>query len=82
MNKKYPTELTDSQWNHIKDFFPAPKAMGRPREVEFREVINAIVFLVVTGCQWRMLPKDYPIMANCLPLFSEVAKRRYLVSDS
>lgn len=60
MNKKYPTELTDSQWNHIKDFFPAPKATGRPREVEFREIVNAIVFLVVTGCQWRMLPKDYP----------------------
>ena len=60
MKRKYPTELTDSQWHHIKDFFPAPKATGRPREVEFREVVNAIVFLVVTGCQWRMLPKDYP----------------------
>jgi len=60
VKRKYPTELTDSQWNHIKDFFPAPKATGRPREVEFREVVNAIVFLVVTGCQWRMLPKDYP----------------------
>ena len=60
MKRKYPTELTDCQWNHIKDFFPAPKATGRPREVEFREVINAIVFLVATGCQWRMLPQDYP----------------------
>lgn len=60
MKRKYPTELTDSQWHHIKDFFPAPKATGRPREVELREVVNAIVFLVVTGCQWRMLPREYP----------------------
>ena len=40
--KKYPTDLTDSQWNHIKDLFPIPKAIGRPNEVEFREVVNAI----------------------------------------
>jgi putative transposase len=60
VKRKYPTELTDSQWHHIKDFFPKPKPTGRPREVEFREVVNAIIFLVVTGCQWRMLPKEYP----------------------
>lgn len=60
MNKKYPSDLTDSQWNLIKDFFPAPKSTGRPREVDFRQVVNAILYLVFTGCQWRFLPKDYP----------------------
>jgi putative transposase len=60
VNKKYPTDLTDSQWNHIKDFFPLPKPTGRPREVDFREVVNAVLYLVFTGCQWRFLPKDYP----------------------
>jgi putative transposase len=58
--KKYPTDLTDSQWHHIKDFFPPPKAAGRPREVDFREVVNAILYLVFTGCQWRFLPREYP----------------------
>jgi putative transposase len=58
--KKYPTDLTDSQWNHIKDLFPQPKATGRPREVEFREVVNAIYYLLFTGCQWRFIPNDYP----------------------
>ena len=58
--KKYPTDLTDSQWNHIKDLFPQPKATGRPREVEFREVVNAINYLLFTGCQWRFIANDYP----------------------
>ncbi len=58
--KKYPSDLTDSQWNHIKDFFPLPKASGRPRLVEFREVVNAVLYLVFTGCQWRFIPNDYP----------------------
>lgn len=59
MTKIYPTDLTDSQWNHIKDFFPLPKPTGRPREVEFRQIVNAILFLLFTGCQWRFIPKDY-----------------------
>jgi putative transposase len=58
--KKYPTDLTDSQWNHIKDLFPQPKATGRPREIKFREVVNAINYLLFTGCQWRFIPNDYP----------------------
>ena len=60
MNKIYSTDLTDNQWNHIKDFFPQPKQTGRPREVEFRQVVNAILFLLFTGCQWRMIPLNYP----------------------
>jgi len=58
VKRKYPSDLTDSQWNHIKDLFPKPKATGRPREVDFREIVNAILYLVFTGCQWRFLPTD------------------------
>lgn len=60
MTQNYQTDITDSQWNHIKDFFPLPKQTGRPREVEFRQIVNAILFLLVSGCQWRMMPKEYP----------------------
>ena len=56
VNKIYPTDLTDSQWNHIKDFFPLPKPTGRPREVDFRQIVNAILYLLFTGCQWRFIP--------------------------
>ena len=56
----YPTDLTDRQWNCIKDLVPAAKPGGRPRSLQTRQVINAILFIVVTGVQWRMLPTDYP----------------------
>lgn len=59
MKQNYQSELTDSQWNHIKDFFPLPKETGRPREVDFRQIVNAILFLLVAGCQWRMIPTTY-----------------------
>jgi transposase len=39
---------------------PPPRRMGRPREVDLREVVNAILYLASTGCQWRLLPKDFP----------------------
>lgn len=59
MNKIYPTDLTDSQWNHIKELFPAPKATGRPRVVDFRSIVNGVLYLVCTGCQWRFVPVNY-----------------------
>lgn len=59
-NQLYPTDLTDRQWDCIKGLIPAAKPGGRPRSLEMRAVINAIVYLVVSGCQWRMLPREYP----------------------
>ncbi len=59
-NQIYPTDLTDRQWEYIKDYLPAAKAGGRPRSVEMRQVLNAILYIVVSGCQWRLLPRDYP----------------------
>jgi transposase len=56
----YPTDLTDRQWQCIMLLISPAKEGGRPRSVEMRQVINAILYIVVTGAQWRMLPKDYP----------------------
>jgi putative transposase len=56
----YPTDLPDRQWDCIKDLIPAAKTGGRPRSLDMRQVINAILYILVTGAQWRMLPKDYP----------------------
>src|SRR5581483_12326310 len=58
----YPTDLTDDQWALIAGFFrerPAGLA-GRPRERPYREIVNAIRYLLRTGCQWRNLPHDFP----------------------
>ena len=59
-NQTYPSDLTDSQWHLIKDLLPAPKPRRRPRTLDLRQVINAILYVLIGGIQWRMLPKDFP----------------------
>ncbi len=58
--KLYPSDLTDRQWEVIKELLPAPARRGRKRQLEMRQVINAILYVVVGGVQWRMLPREYP----------------------
>lgn len=55
----YPTDLKYTEWLLIKEFFPAHKR-GRPRKWEMWQIVNAIMYVTRTGCQWRMLPKDLP----------------------
>jgi putative transposase len=55
----YDTDLTDEQFALVKPFLPRPKKMGRPPS-DLRAVLNAIFYLLRTGCQWRMLPHDFP----------------------
>jgi len=59
-NQSYPSDLTDSQWNLIKELIPPAKSGGRPRTLDMRQVVNAILYLLVTGIQWRYVPRDYP----------------------
>ena len=54
----YPSDLTDAQWDHIKPFLPEVKPGGRPRSVDLREVLNALLYLDRSSCQWDMLPHD------------------------
>ncbi len=58
--KPYPSDVTEGQWRLIKPSIPPPKPGGRPREVDMREVVNAMVYLVRTGCAWRQLPHEFP----------------------
>ena len=60
MSQRYPTDLTDTEWTIVTPFIPAAKPGGRPRTTDMREVVNATVYLLRSGCQWRMLPQDFP----------------------
>ena len=71
MRRAYPSDLTDRQWEWIELLLPAPKALGRPRDVDFREVVNAILYLLRTGCQWSMLPHDFPPRSTVYEYFSQ-----------
>ena len=58
--KGYPTDLTDAEWQRVEALLPRPSKRGRRRSVDLREILNAIRYLVRTGCGWRMLPRDFP----------------------
>lgn len=60
MRKLYPSDLTEAQWQLIQPVIPPAKRGGHPRTVDIREVVNAIFYLVRSGCSWRMLPHEFP----------------------
>ncbi len=60
MNLSYPTDLSDEQWELLSKLLPCAKSGGRPRSVALRAIMNAIFYIVVAGCAWRMLPRDFP----------------------
>ena len=59
-HQRYPSDLTDREWALIAPMLPAAKPGGRPRTTCLRDVVDAIQYIAVSGCQWRMLPKDFP----------------------
>lgn len=60
IGRPYPSDLTNQQWELIKDLVPQARFGGRPRKTCSRKVINAIFYVIRAGCAWRYLPKDYP----------------------
>ena len=56
---RYTSDLTNTEWQLIDYCFPKPSKKGRPRKHPFRELLNAVFYIVRTGCQWRNLPKDF-----------------------
>ncbi len=56
----YPSDLTDAEWQWIKDLIPGETGGGRHRDTDMRQVVNGILYLLRSGCSWRMLPKDFP----------------------
>src|SRR5436305_12127450 len=60
--KRYPSDLTDDQWDNIEHLFRKPKQGkgGRPRSYSLRDVVDALFSMARSGCSWRMLPHDFP----------------------
>lgn len=56
----YPSDLTDAEWEILKPLVPPAKPGGHPRYVDIREIINGILYVDRTGCQWDALPRDFP----------------------
>ena len=58
--KPYDSDLTDAQWSLLEPMLPPPSRRGRPRKTDLREVVNAIIYTLRSGCAWRPLPRDLP----------------------
>jgi putative transposase len=56
----YPSDLRDSEWELIRKYFEQKRIFGRPLDHDRREIVNAILYITKSGCQWRMLPTDFP----------------------
>ena len=68
--QQYPSDLTDAQWALVEPFIPVYPG-GRPRKTSMRDVVDAIFYIVRTGCQWRYLPKDFPPKSTVWGYFDE-----------
>lgn len=58
--KPYPSDLSDQEWQEIEPFIPVPSTAGRAAEIERREIVNGILYVLRTGCSWRQMPHDLP----------------------
>lgn len=70
-SSRYASDMTVEEWTLIEPFMPACRHLGRPRTTELREVVNALLYIASTGCQWRMLPKDFPPHSTVQAYFYE-----------
>lgn len=61
---KYASDLTEAEWILIEPLMPPLKTTGRPRTTCLRDVFDAILYVATTGCQWRMLPNDFPSVST------------------
>jgi transposase len=57
---RYPSDLTDEEWKYIEPLIPPAKPGGGKRRTNMREVVNGVMYILSTGCQWRYIPKDFP----------------------
>jgi len=66
---RYPSDLTDDEWAAISPLIPPAKRGGRKREVDMREVLNGIMYILSTGCGWRYVPRDLPPRSTLFDYF-------------
>jgi len=71
MKTTYPSDLTLQQWECIKELIPPAKRGGRPRTLDMHRVVNGILYVVVGGIQWRLLPQEYPAWKSVYHYFRQ-----------
>src|SRR5215217_7693223 len=75
---RYPTDLSDDEWHCISPHLPEHACRGGPRLHGLRAILDAVFYVLKSGCPWRMLPREFPAVEDRLRLVQEVAHRRYV----
>jgi transposase len=66
---RYSSDMTDGEWSLIEPYLPGARRLGRPRSTDLRAVVNALLYISTTGCQWRLLPRDFPPISTVQRFF-------------
>lgn len=72
--KAYPTDLSDEEWAILEPLIPPAKSGGRRRSTDMREIMNAIIYRLRTGCGWELLPHDFPPAKTVYDYFNKWSK--------
>ncbi len=75
---RYASDLTNDEWGLIEPLLPPPSAVGRPRKTELRKVVEAILYMASTGCQWRAIPKEFGAYSTVQGYFYAWSRRGLL----
>lgn len=70
-NTKYPSDISREQFEEIREILESAKKKTKPRKIELYSIFRAILYILKSGCQWRMLPKDFPDWKICHYYFTE-----------
>src|ERR1700750_293772 len=57
---RYASDMTDAEWALLRPLLPLSRRLGRPRKTDLRRVVEAVLYILSTGCQWRALPREFP----------------------
>ena len=78
--KTYPTDLSEKQWKLLSQMLPPPEQFGRKRRVNLREIITALCYLARSGCQWRLLPKEFPAWQTVYYYFRKWRENEWFIA--
>ena len=74
IRKPYPSDLNDQEWERIEPLIPPAKSGGRKRTSNMREILDGLFYVLKTGCQWDMLPHDFPPKGTVYHYFNQWSK--------
>ena len=77
---RYPSDLTDDEWAYVEPLIPPARRGGGKRRVDMRAVMNGVMYILSTGCQWRYIPKDFPPRSTLHDYFTWFATARWIGS--